>query len=217
MKFNYLFILAVMASMLAFAPAYAQISFTSPLPNAEWQQGSAQTITWTADSTAPEMISLHFIYDGGGIVFDNAFLDTFANAGLATYKVAATAEPADNYYLQATTADLDEMPLGEVKPIKVVAATSGINEKDNSILSSVLYPNPSSGVCNVAFRLGSATPVKITITGLDGREIRTISNGMMMAGNYTMSFNTAEFSTGIYLCRITTPEGSTVKRVSVIK
>jgi hypothetical protein len=207
-------ILFILPLLLFVSAAEAQITFTSPKANAKWPRGSVQTITWTADSSAPTRISLHLLHQSGNAWIDQPFLDTLSSIERATYTVASNAEMADNYQLEATTDDIDMNLLGSVTPISIVAANTGIAGGSNPFVSLSAFPNPAEDACTISFNVPSATDATLSITSLSGQQVLSMPLGSLIGGNCKAGFSTASLPNGIYLCRVSMKEGlSTIKLI----
>ncbi len=85
----------------------------------------------------------------------------------------------------------------------------GINEANNnnaskSIINSGIriYPNPMNDLGTIAFNLGAAADVTISIYNLEGRLVKTIKAGKLNSGEQKIQISTDEFSKGTYLVSI---------------
>ena len=64
------------------------------------------------------------------------------------------------------------------------------------------YPNPFNPSTKVKFSIPSEGNVKLTVFDITGKEVRTLVNEKMSAGNYETGFNAPEISSGIYFYRL---------------
>lgn len=64
------------------------------------------------------------------------------------------------------------------------------------------YPNPFNPSTTIRFSIPEASFVRITISDLLGREIESLVNDELSAGNYKVDFNASELASGIYLYTI---------------
>jgi hypothetical protein len=60
------------------------------------------------------------------------------------------------------------------------------------------YPNPFNPVTNILFRLSNESHVKISVYNAIGEEIKVLLNENKAAGDYQLSFDGGNFSSGIY-------------------
>ncbi|MBZ0201288.1 MAG: T9SS type A sorting domain-containing protein, partial [Ignavibacteriaceae bacterium] len=64
------------------------------------------------------------------------------------------------------------------------------------------YPNPFNPVTNISFTLPEKTNVTLTVFNILGREITTLVNGELNAGQHSVSFDASKLSSGIYFYRM---------------
>jgi len=79
------------------------------------------------------------------------------------------------------------------------------------------YPNPFNPTTQIKFSLPKASNVKLTIYDAIGKEVMTLVDQYMDAGNYTADWNASKFSSGIYLYRIEADNFIQVKKMILIK
>lgn len=60
------------------------------------------------------------------------------------------------------------------------------------------YPNPFNSSTSIHYSLVKQSNVKIVVYDVLGRELRTLINGRLSAGNYLVSFNANDFASGLY-------------------
>jgi xylan 1,4-beta-xylosidase len=66
------------------------------------------------------------------------------------------------------------------------------------------YPNPFNPVTTIKFTLPEASHVKIVVYDILGKEITTLINGKLNAGDYTTPWNAANNASGIYIYKLIT-------------
>ena len=79
------------------------------------------------------------------------------------------------------------------------------------------YPNPFNPVTTIEFQIPQAQNVKISIYNLLGQEIERLVDRSMPAGFYSVIWNAADFSSGIYMYTIQAGRFSDKKRLTLIK
>jgi hypothetical protein len=79
------------------------------------------------------------------------------------------------------------------------------------------YPNPFNPTTKIGFTLPSESNVKISIYNLIGQKITEIVNSRFNAGNYSVDFNAADLSSGIYLYKIEAGSFTSVKKMQLMK
>lgn len=83
-------------------------------------------------------------------------------------------------------------------------------------LSSPL-PNPSSGSTSVPFSLSESGTARIAVYDVLGREIAVVVDGEYEAGPHLAAFSTAEFSSGVYVVRLTSGGRQTTRTFTVTR
>lgn len=79
------------------------------------------------------------------------------------------------------------------------------------------YPNPFNPATFIKFALPEATHVRLAIYDVTGREVALLVNEQMSAGNYSVDWNAANLSSGIYLYKIETGNFVAVKKMILMK
>jgi hypothetical protein len=64
------------------------------------------------------------------------------------------------------------------------------------------YPNPFNPTTKIEFQLANSGFVSLKVYNVLGNEIKTLLNKEMSAGNYEVTFDGSEFSSGIYFVRL---------------
>ena len=76
------------------------------------------------------------------------------------------------------------------------------------------YPNPFRGATTIRFELAKAAPVSVAVYDLLGRRVRMLlDEPIQTAGWHETRFEASGLPGGIYLCRVTTQEGTRTQRV----
>jgi len=80
------------------------------------------------------------------------------------------------------------------------------------------YPNPFNAVTAISFQLSAVSDVNLTVYDVIGREVATLINGGMDAGNHEVIWDAGGVSSGIYLIRLDTQAGySKSRKVMLLK
>ena len=80
------------------------------------------------------------------------------------------------------------------------------------------YPNPFNPVTTISYRLSAASDVELTVYNVLGQKVMTLVNEKKQAGAYTVTFDGAQLTSGIYFYRLKTAGGFTaVKRMLLVK
>jgi hypothetical protein len=94
--------------------------------------------------------------------------------------------------------------------------------KDTDILPSEFrlmqnYPNPFNPTTNIVFELTNRSKVNLKVFDLYGREINTLVNDYMSAGQHAVQFNGANLSTGVYVYRMITDNKILTRKMMLLK
>lgn len=79
------------------------------------------------------------------------------------------------------------------------------------------YPNPFNPTTTIRFSIPSATFVQLKVYNILGNEIATIVNEQLPAGNYSVEYDEANLSSGIYFYTLTTNDFSETKKMTLVK
>lgn len=93
-------------------------------------------------------------------------------------------------------------------------------ESDTEIATFTLnqnYPNPFNPSTNISFSIASADQVSLAVFNILGQKVATIMDKRLNAGSHSVSFNASSLSSGVYIYRLDTSQGSQSKRMLIIK
>jgi len=79
------------------------------------------------------------------------------------------------------------------------------------------FPNPFNPVTNVKFSIPTDELVKLEIFNAIGETVKTIEQGMLKAGNHSVSINAAGMNSGVYYYKISAGNYSAVRKMIVMK
>jgi hypothetical protein len=82
-------------------------------------------------------------------------------------------------------------------------------------------PNPFNPMTTLRYRLSLASEVELTISGVDGRRVRTLVNGLKDAGEYVVVWNGMNdrgvVASGLYDARFKTPDVAQTRSLILLK
>lgn len=83
------------------------------------------------------------------------------------------------------------------------------------------YPNPFNPSTEIRFTVGTqdvaSLPVDVRVYDVLGREVAVLTSGIRSVGTHTVRFDATGLSSGVYLIRLITPQGSDTRRVMLLK
>ena len=84
-------------------------------------------------------------------------------------------------------------------------------------LLSANYPNPFNPNTTISYQLPKSGQVTIKVYDVLGNEVKTLVNGYKPAGQYSVNFDAAKLSSGVYIYRITAGSYTSAKKMTLIK
>ncbi len=194
------------------------VLLTAPVGGERWNQGSAQTVTWTAsDKAGVDSVTVECSLTGAG----GPWLPVahgLANSGSFTWTLPAQASDsalvrvtAYDHALNAGSATSDSL-------FYLVDPTAGVGPGGPAMLAlSRPQPNPGQGPTLLRFSLPQAGSPRLEILDLGGRRMWG-SEGSFAAGPQTIRWNGSTASgtharAGLYFVRLATEWGNRTERL----
>ncbi|MFC2092900.1 T9SS type A sorting domain-containing protein [Bacteroidota bacterium] len=91
------------------------------------------------------------------------------------------------------------------------------NEKPVSFGLHQNFPNPFNPVTTIAFSIAKASDVILTVYDISGKEIVVLVNRMYEPGFYDVTWDAADFNSGVYLYRLTAGTYTETKKMLLLK
>jgi hypothetical protein len=79
------------------------------------------------------------------------------------------------------------------------------------------YPNPFNPATKISFYLPNSGDVTLKIYDLLGREVETLINDHLTAGNYSIEWNAQNYSSGIYLYKLHSANYTETRKMLLVK
>lgn len=79
------------------------------------------------------------------------------------------------------------------------------------------YPNPFNPTTTITFDLKTSSNVNLSIFDVAGKLVTTLVNGKMTAGQYSVSWNADNMTSGVYFAKLQSDGFSAVKKMMLIK
>lgn len=130
--------------------------------------------------------------------------------------------------VQSTTESISLEP-GEFRiytsaslPTPEVGITTDIEDELRTDLPSVTaltgnYPNPFNPTTEIRYQTSEIGHIRLSVYDLLGREVAVLVNGVQPAGQYSVSFNATNMSSGVYLIRMQAGEQSFTRKMMLVK
>jgi hypothetical protein len=171
------------------------------------------------------------LYDGSDFeVWLNGALDAFTSLSgpILTTTIDLTIGqvlPADQgYNFQGT---LDELRIFDrgltVSQIEGLASgVSSVGENPGGRLPRTFslsqnYPNPFNPSTTFRFSVAGAGLVTLKVYDLRGREVATLLKAQLPPGSYETTWNAGALAGGVYVCRLSAPQGTLNRKILLIR
>jgi hypothetical protein len=79
------------------------------------------------------------------------------------------------------------------------------------------YPNPFNASTTIEYRLPKRSPVKISVYNILGQQIETVVNGIQIAGEYKVVWDTSHLASGIYFYKLQAGHFTAIKKCGLIR
>ena len=79
------------------------------------------------------------------------------------------------------------------------------------------YPNPFNPMTHIVFSIPIQTNVRLSIYNTIGQNVATLVDEVRPAGNYTVTFNASDISSGVYYYRLETGYYTAIKKMLFLK
>ena len=92
-----------------------------------------------------------------------------------------------------------------------------LNSIADGFILSQNYPNPFNPSTIINFQIESQSFVSLNVYDITGKMVSSLVNEKKNAGNYSVSFNGSQLSSGIYFYTLTTANNTQTKRMLLVK
>ena len=97
------------------------------------------------------------------------------------------------------------------------AEVTGVDELPLGYALDQNFPNPFNPTTQFTFTLEEPMHVKVSVYDMLGREVDVLLEGLQPGGQSTVTFDAGNLPSGLYLYRLETPHGQTVRFMSLLK
>ncbi|HTY60255.1 MAG TPA: PQQ-dependent sugar dehydrogenase [Bacteroidota bacterium] len=79
------------------------------------------------------------------------------------------------------------------------------------------FPNPFNPSTSIVYETPGGGRVSLIVFDLLGRKVATLADGLQEGGSHTATFNAAGLASGVYFYRLSTPRGSLVRNMTLVR
>ena len=79
------------------------------------------------------------------------------------------------------------------------------------------YPNPFNPTTTISYSLPMQTKVSLTIYSLQGKEVKSLVNGIMDEGYHSLVWNSDGYSSGVYFIKMIAGEYIQTQKLIILK
>ena len=79
------------------------------------------------------------------------------------------------------------------------------------------YPNPFNSETVLSYRLSTASDIRLEVFTLSGQRVAVLHEGFQAAGYHTLSMDASDLASGVYLYRLTTPQGRFTQKFTLLR
>ncbi|MBG9376019.1 SBBP repeat-containing protein [Panacibacter sp. DH6] len=105
----------------------------------------------------------------------------------------------DVYFLKAKRKSLQTAAVAAATATDLMAGNSS-NAGQTMLHQNI--PNPAQSYTTVAYNLGTAAQVRLSLVDMNGKEVMVLKNAMQQKGLYTLQVNVGRLKSGIYIWRL---------------
>jgi hypothetical protein len=186
--------------------------FISSDNGSSWMQSSLININVTAITSSGNNIFVGSTNSGVYFSGNNGTSWQQVNTGLTNLNIRALHIHNQIIYAGTSGAGLWKRDITEIVGIETIT-----NEIPKGFSLMQNYPNPFNPTTSIRFSALKSSNVNITVYNSAGKEITTLVNMQMNAGVYKAEFNAAESPSGIYFCKMTAGDISSVIKMVLVK
>ena len=79
------------------------------------------------------------------------------------------------------------------------------------------YPNPFNSETILSYGLSTASDIRLEVFALNGQRVAVLYEGFQAAGHHTIALDAKALASGVYLYRLTTPQGRFVQKFTLLR
>ncbi|MEA3500441.1 MAG: CARDB domain-containing protein [Candidatus Marinimicrobia bacterium] len=184
-----------------------------------------------------------YMFNTGNISATNSFANIFLPEGLSLVDTADTSVAIGTILAQQNSSHTWQVHIDSIgdKDVFFYSVTVGADSIADKTLERMItinnftsvkneynlipddfslsqnYPNPFNPVTNFQYSIPKDTWVKISVFNVIGQKVAVLVDSYKNVGNYQMSFNANDLSSGIYYLRMQTNEFHSIRKMVYLK
>ena len=95
-----------------------------------------------------------------------------------------------------------------------------VEASTSAVASTVLnpsYPNPFNSETVLSYTLPTASAIRLEVFTLSGQRVAVLHEGFQAAGYHTVAMDASDLASGVYLYRLSTPEGRFTQKFTLLR
>jgi len=178
---------------------------------------SSPTLSWIIPSAS----SSDVVYDVRYAAEGGAYTE-LTDLALPFIQVDALEEGDYTWQVRTRTVDGSSISAYSDRGRFTTTASMGVDTEEEMDLPVAYelgqnYPNPFNPQTTIPFALPSSQKVSLVVYDMLGRQLEVLVDGVMSAGNHQAVWNAQNMPSGMYVYRLTTPNGVQTRLMQLIK
>jgi len=101
--------------------------------------------------------------------------------------------------------------------IMSTSAIDVLDTKPSRFALNSAYPNPFNPSTTLSWKLEAASEMTLRVMDVRGREVARLVEGSSGPGQFSMSWDASDLSSGVYFIQLITPNETAIQKVMLLK
>ncbi len=175
------------------------------------------------DRGEPVVDAYVYVYNSNKEVVSYSFTDQNGQYNVTGITPGVYSVGVNEYGLEA--GENDNVIVGTQEPgtadftLANVEDVTGINNKEisNKFSLNQNYPNPFNPTTKISFSIAEKGKVQLKVYDIIGKEVKTLVNGELSAGQYNLTFDASNLPSGIYIYELRTNKFLESRKMMLLK